>query len=125
MLGRILPDGRSVALTGLDEGRIQAQDASGSVRTLPQLSTGTQHSLVLAAKLALALKHREGPGILVLDEPFLAMDGERETKALELLREFHLRHNWQIILLTKEIHLRDKMLALFDGPRVLHLARSA
>lgn len=121
MLARILPGDRAVALAGLDEGRILAGDAAGASRALPNLSTGTQHALVLAAKLALARKHREGRGLLVLDEPFSAMDEDRESRALGMLREFHLRHGWQIILLTKEPRLRDKMAALFEDIRLIEL----
>jgi hypothetical protein len=121
MLARILPGERAVAMAGLDEGRILAGDAAGASRALPNLSTGTQHALALAAKLALARKHREGRGLLVLDEPFTAMDEVRESRALEMLREFHSRHGWQIILLTKEVRLRDKVSALFDDARVIEL----
>ncbi|MDB5104626.1 MAG: hypothetical protein JWP91_2315, partial [Fibrobacteres bacterium] len=124
MLGNILPKGRAVTLSGLEDRHIQVEDAAGGSRSLDQLSTGTRHAMVLAAKLAMALKHRQGPGILVLDEPFLAMDDERETRALELLRDFHDRNGWQIILLTKEIHLRDKVLGLFTDARVLELSRA-
>jgi ABC-type glutathione transport system ATPase component len=128
MLARILPGERAVALAGLDEARIHAGDAAGAHRALPNLSTGTQHALVLAAKLALARKHREGPGLFVLDEPFLAMDEARETRALEMLRDFHTRHGWQIILLTKEVRLKEKMRALFsEGAevRIIELAATA
>jgi ABC-type glutathione transport system ATPase component len=121
MLARILPGDRAVALAGLDEGRILAGDAAGASRALPNLSTGTQHALALAAKLALARKHREGRGLLVLDEPFSAMDEARESRALEMLREFHLRHGWQIILLTKEVRLKEKMSALFADVRLIEL----
>lgn len=125
MLARILPGERAVALAGLDEARIHAGDAAGAPRTLLNLSTGTQHALVLAAKLALARKHREGPGLFVLDEPFLAMDEMRETRALEMLRDFHMRHGWQIILLTKEIRLKDKMRSLFAEARIIELAAAS
>ena len=121
MLALILPAGRAVSLSGLDDKQIQVEDAGGGKRSLDQLSTGTKHAMVLAAKLAMALKHRQGPGILVLDEPFLAMDGERETKALELLRDFHERHGWQIILLTKEAALKAKAEGIFTVPRILDL----
>ncbi len=124
MLARILPGDRAVALAGLDEDRIRAGDAAGASRALPNLSTGTQHALVLAAKLAMARKHREGPGLFVLDEPFLAMDEARETRALEMLREFQTRHGWQIILLTKETRLRDKMASLFADARIIELRAS-
>jgi ABC-type Mn2+/Zn2+ transport system ATPase subunit len=107
---------------GLEDRLIQVKDAGGGTRSLDNLSTGTRHAMVLAAKLAMALKHRQGPGILVLDEPFLAMDDERETRALELLRDFHTQHGWQIILMTKEIGLKDKVLKLFTAPRLVDLS---
>lgn len=122
MLGNILPAGRAVSLLGLEDRLIQVKDAGGGTRSLDNLSTGTKHAMVLAAKLAMALKHRQGPGILVLDEPFLAMDDERETRALELLRDFHTRHGWQIILMTKETGLKDKVLKLFAAPRLVDLS---
>jgi DNA repair exonuclease SbcCD ATPase subunit len=122
MLGAILPKGRSVSLLGLEDRQIQVQDALGGIRSLDHLSTGTRHAMVLAAKLALARKHRKGPGILVLDEPFLAMDGERVRRALELLRDFHARNGWQIILLTKEPGLVEMVRTLFPVPRVLDLS---
>ena len=122
MLGSILPKGRSVSLSGLEDRQIQVQDREGGLRSLDHLSTGTRHAMVLAAKLALARKHRKGPGILVLDEPFLAMDEERVGRALELLRDFHSRNGWQIILLTKEAQLLEKTKALFPDARVLDLS---
>lgn len=125
MLGSILPKGRSVSLLGLEDRQIQVQDAAGGVRSLDHLSTGTRHAMVLAAKLALARKHRKGPGILVLDEPFSAMDEERVVRALELLRDFHARNGWQIILLTKDTHLVEKVRALFTDPRILDLSLPA
>lgn len=108
-------------MLGLEGRRIQVGDAGGGHRSLDHLSTGTKDAVVLAAKLALALQHREGPGILVLDDPFLAMDDERETRALRLLGDFHFRHGWQIILLTKESHLLEKAAALVPGAGILDL----
>lgn len=121
MLAQILPGDRSVSMLGLEGRRIQVGDAGGGHRSLDHLSTGTKDAVVLAAKLALALQHREGPGILVLDDPFLAMDDERETRALRLLGDFHFRHGWQIILLTKESHLLEKAAALVPGAGILDL----
>lgn len=123
MLRHILPDGRAVALLGLDQKQIQVDDAAGGRRALDNLSSGTQDAVVLAAKLALALKTRgEGKGLLVLDDPFLAMDRQREERALRMLQDFHLRHGWQIILLTKDAHLRDGMVRLFPDCRAIELA---
>ncbi len=125
MLANILPAGRTVSLQGLEDRQIQVMDAGGGMRSLDQLSTGTRHAMVLAAKLAMARKHRPGPGLLVLDDPFLAMDDERETKAMEMLREFHVRHGWQIVLLTKSPPLAVKAEGIFPGLRRIDLAAFA
>lgn len=121
MLAHILPGDRQVALSGLDQKQILVADAAGGRRPLECLSTGTRDAVVLAAKLALALKTREGPGLLVLDDPFLAMDRQREERALLMLQEFHLRHGWQIILLTKDSLLRDAMGRIFPDLRQISL----
>ncbi|PIY91643.1 hypothetical protein COY71_02080 [Candidatus Micrarchaeota archaeon CG_4_10_14_0_8_um_filter_60_7] len=42
------------------------------------------------------------PALLVLDEPFYTLDGERERLALKLLANFHRSTGWQIIFLTKD-----------------------
>lgn len=122
MLGLILPGERGLTLQGLDSKQIKVEDAGGEDRSLEGLSSGTRDTVVLAAKLALALKHREGPGVLVLDDPFLAMDREREEKALNLLQDFHSRHGWQIIILSKEFHLKDLMKRIFSQVRIIELA---
>jgi DNA repair exonuclease SbcCD ATPase subunit len=122
MLAGILPAGRAVALSGFEDRQIQVTDAGGGLRSLDLLSTGTKHALVLAAKLAMALKQRQGPGVLVLDEPFAAMDEERESRALELLRQFHAGHGWQILLLTKDAALVERARRIFTDPKVLDLA---
>ena len=121
MLARILPGSRTVSLTGLDRKHIHVDDAGGRPRPLESLSTGTRDAVVLAARLALALKTRGDGGVLVLDDPFPAMDREREERALGMLRDFHLRHGWQILLLTKDVHLRDGMSRLFPDLKVLDL----
>lgn len=121
MLSHILPGDRTVAMLGLDQKQILVQDAAGEARALDNLSSGTQDAVVLAAKLALALKTRPDPGVLVLDDPFQAMDRFREERALAMLQDFHLRHGWQIILLTKDAHLRDGMARIFRGLKVLEL----
>lgn len=121
MLDPILPGGRAVTLLGLDQKQITVQDAAGGTRALENLSSGTRDAVVLAAKLALAVKTREGAGLLVLDDPFHAMDRDREEKALRMIQDFHLRHGWQIILLTKDAHLRDGMLRRFPDCRTVEL----
>lgn len=108
-------------MLGLDQKQIMVEDASGGERALENLSSGTRDAVVLAAKLALALKTRDKAGILVLDDPFLAMDREREERALRMLQDFHMRHGWQIILLTKDPLLRDGMGRKFPDLHTINL----
>ncbi len=83
-------------------------DAGGEPRPLEQLSSGTRDIFMLAARLSLAKRSRTGadgkvsPALLVLDEPFYALDAGRIATALELLSEFQKETGWQILLLTKD-----------------------
>ncbi len=123
MLKNILPNGneRGLALPGLSVAQIEVQDALGKSRPLEHLSTGTRDAVVLAAKLALALKSRQSPGVLVLDEPFLAMDAARESRALQWVLDFQSRHQWQVILLSKQVQLKDAAMQLFPKAVLVNL----
>ncbi len=121
MLEIILSDDRNISLSSLEKASFQVHDAGGQARSLENLSTGTRDAVVLSARLALALKSRNGAGILVLDEPFLAMDETRESSALELLRVFQSQHGWQILFLTKGQRLCQKIKALFEGALIVNL----
>ena len=50
-----------------------------------------------------------GPRILVLDEPFSALDETREQKMVRLLNNFRKENDWQLILFTKEKRLAHSM----------------
>ncbi|PJA13530.1 MAG: hypothetical protein COX65_06965 [Elusimicrobia bacterium CG_4_10_14_0_2_um_filter_56_8] len=82
-------------------------DAGGITRPVKSLSTGMRDLFMLAARLTIARRARLGPeglapALLVLDEPFYTLDGERERLALKLLANFHRSTGWQIIFLTKD-----------------------
>lgn len=64
-----------------------------------KLSEGTKETVSLAFRLAV-LDHLfpEGKGIIVFDDPFTDMDGERTVQACKLLKECATRH--QVIFLT-------------------------
>jgi DNA sulfur modification protein DndD len=105
LFSELAPDSREVVLQGLETRGIRAGDAGGRSRPLPHLSMGTRDAFCLAARLALARKANPGSGILVLDEPFLALDSRRCERALTLLRRFQSGHGWQIVLLSKDERL--------------------
>ncbi len=112
----LVPTSREVELQGLDTRSIRAADAGGGSRLLPHLSRGTQDAFLLAARLALARKSSSRPGVLILDEPFFALDTERSERALGLLKGFQADHGWQIVMLSKDQQLYALAQTLFpDG----------
>ncbi len=107
--GGIIPGGREIAMSGFSKDAIRMADARGEPRPLEELSTGTRDVFCLAARLALAVRSRgeEGPGIIVLDEPFHSLDAGRVEGALALLEGFHREQGWQILIFTKDDAVAD------------------
>ena len=109
-----------VRLDGLDLGSASARDASGSEQSYANLSQGTRDAVALAARLALATKTGRTTGILVLDEPFLALDHQRVEGALRVLRSFRERQGWQMVILTKDPQLAVSARAVFGESARIH-----
>lgn len=74
------------------------------------LSEGTKETVSLAFRLAV-LDHLfpEGGGIIVLDDPFTDMDGDRVAQSCKLIQECAKRH--QVIFLT----CHEEYTEIFDG----------
>jgi len=107
----------SAEFTDFDSASASMTDAGGEKRPIDQLSAGTRDLFMLAARVALARRARkdgEGPALLVLDEPFYALDPERTRAALRLLANFHRDSGWQVIILTKDPAIQNEA-ALIDG----------
>jgi len=95
---------------------VTLKDAGGAMRALDKLSSGTRDCFMLAARLTLAATARGGePGLMLLDDPFSALDGQRRAAALSLLRHFQLETGWQIIIFTKD---KTLMAAVEKDPKV-------
>ncbi len=110
MVKTMLPD-RTVEFRTFDIEGAAMKDARGELLPLGSLSAGTRDLFMFAARLALALKTRLGPGglapaLLVLDEPFYTLDHSRAAAALKLLGAFQKETGWQIILFTKDPAIR-------------------
>ncbi|MCL1818139.1 MAG: AAA family ATPase, partial [Spirochaetaceae bacterium] len=71
--------GRAVSMKSYSAGGASITDAQGFGRDASLLSAGTRDAFLLAARLVLARKSmdRNLPAIIVLDEPFLALDRQR------------------------------------------------
>lgn len=122
-LGSITGDRRELSLTKLALEGARLADAGGTARGPQQLSQGTRDAFMLAARLALALKARDGNGILVFDEPFESLDDERTEGALRLLHHLQREHGTQLVFFTKDEHLLESCAAVFEDVRVHRLSR--
>ncbi|GEM_PF-920514 len=115
----------SAEFTDFDSASASMTDAGGARRPIDQLSAGTRDLFMLAARVALARRARkdgDGPALLVLDEPFYALDPERTRAALRLLANFHRDSGWQVMILTKDPAIKNEA-ALIDGlhPKTIDL----
>jgi energy-coupling factor transporter ATP-binding protein EcfA2 len=97
----------------LDLNESPVPDAGGSQRAAKYLSLGTRDIFVLACRLALAERMAEGEGILVFDEPFKNLDGERVNRALGMIGRFREKNPWQVVFLTKDPAIPERLSSLF------------
>ncbi len=102
MLARVLP-ASDLQIGSLALESVTLKDAGGAMRALDQLSSGTRDCFMLAARLTLAAAARAAaPGLLLLDDPFSALDEGRRAAALDLLKYFRQETGWQLIIFTKD-----------------------
>jgi DNA repair exonuclease SbcCD ATPase subunit len=102
-------------------------DAYGSARPAGQLSQGTRDAYSLAARLALAeraqlARSEGGPGLLIMDEPFQAMDITRMRRALRLIARFQERTGWQLVVMTADDRVALGVCTQFADAQVHRLA---
>jgi DNA repair exonuclease SbcCD ATPase subunit len=92
-------------------------DGDGGARPEEFLSAGTRDAFLLAARLTLARKSvaAGGRALVVLDEPFIALDRARTARALDVLKEFHETAGWQIVIFTKDEVLEKQAEKVFGG----------
>ena len=123
----ITNEDRAVQMENYSEKDIEVFDAGGEKRYVQMLSTGTKDAFLLAARLTLAHKSMDpsSSAILVLDEPFLALDRERSYNALAMLKTFRENSSSQIVLLTKDSELKDQAKTVFGEELCIHDLKSS
>ena len=114
-----------VGLSQFDVKSAEVVDAEGTARPLDNLSQGTRDIFLFCSRLVLASKARTGAAVLVLDDPFQAIDEARSTAALKLLRHFQEKQGWQLVLFSRDEALEAKISAIFEDVRTYHLERGA
>ena len=97
-------------------------DAYGIARPSDQLSQGTRDAYSLAARLALAERAQRGAELLIMDEPFHAMDIMRMRRALRLITRFQERTGWQLVIMTADERVALAVSTQFPDAQVHRLA---
>jgi DNA sulfur modification protein DndD len=121
-LGALLGAARDVVIAEIeDPSTFRAMDAGGAMRAIDLLSRGTRDALLFAVRLALAERLSGPVPILLLDEPFGALDPDRIGRLLSLLQDFRERLKFQLVFFTKEPALRDAVCGAFPGAVVHEL----
>jgi DNA sulfur modification protein DndD len=105
----------------MDGNTVTATDELGAVRDLVNLSAGTRDAFILAARLILAVKSRDGGKVpVIFDESFTALDRKRTERALKILEEFRKKTGWQIVIFTKDPELEKQAQAVFGSDLAVH-----
>ncbi|MBA7583464.1 hypothetical protein ES708_25408 [subsurface metagenome] len=112
LLKEILPDRNEVEMLKFNESAVMVVDGGGGKRSLEHLSAGTKDSFLLAGRC-----WGRG-GILLIDEPFQALDRVRMERALRLIKKFIEQNGWQVIMFSKEEELMNQAKRLFPGIKV-------
>jgi DNA repair exonuclease SbcCD ATPase subunit len=126
MFSSFIDNKRKTHFTKFDANEVKITDAAGELRTGDNLSSGTKDCFFLAARLVLASKSLEKgkQALIVLDEPFIALDTERTKKALAILYKFHQDTRWQIIIFTKDERSLAEATTVFGSELKIHHLRS-
>jgi cobalt/nickel transport system ATP-binding protein len=86
------------------------------------LSAGERRKVALAGAVALSAGRDFGPQLLVLDEPFAALDPRSRTGLLALIEELRLDHGTAVLLSTHFVHtvpeFADTVYVLAPGGRI-------
>lgn len=89
-------------------------DKNGELREIENLSTGTRDLFLLSFRLLLAKKFNI-TRFLIFDEPFLTLDHERINIMLQIVKKFYNNHDWQLIFLTKDDFLKERIIETFGN----------
>lgn len=104
---------RKVEIEKLHHDNFKLEDATGNMLDVDLLSNGTRDIFLFILKLAFIRKNNRNLKLLLLDEPFLALDRERQIKCLNYLKVFKEKTGFQIIFLTKEQGLKEDIEHVF------------
>ncbi len=109
--GRVTGSTRAIRLEGIRFSEAVAVDAAGVERPVGSLSQSTRAALYLGIRLELAERVFAGRIPLLLDEPFVHMDEDRAAQTAEMLVEWVMEGDRQLIVFSA----RPETARLFNG----------
>ncbi|WP_311478111.1 ABC transporter ATP-binding protein [uncultured Gulosibacter sp.] len=102
--------------------RVSEQEIRSLMQTLgldPDLRQKMRHySLGMKQKIAIAQAFMENPQVLLLDEPFNALDADAVTTVMEMIRDFHANGGTVVFTSHDSEHIRSlsqRMLTIRNG----------
>lgn len=102
-----LTNGNYTSLHVTDTGYFQAVAADGSYAPIVELSQATKEQAYIALRLALADSMRDiAPFPIILDDPFVHFDAERQSSMIAVLKEMQEKH--QFIYFTCHEEMKGK-----------------
>lgn len=120
---RLLPWQRVLSNVGIARGANWRETALAALRDVGLADRAKDWPSVLSGgqrqRVALARALVNHPGILLLDEPFGALDALTRTEMHQLITQIWQQHRFTAILITHDVHeaitLADRVLVLRDG----------
>lgn len=106
--GEVFLPFQEIHVEGFSSESMFLPDVGGETRSLVFLSRGTQDIFYLALRLFLGKQMWDDnhvPGFFIFDEPFASLDKERMGIALQMLKRFQEKYQWQYIFFTKDEQL--------------------
>jgi sulfonate transport system ATP-binding protein len=124
---RLLPWQRVISNVGIARGRGWREAASAALQDVGLADRAQDWPAVLSGgqrqRVALARALVNHPGILLLDEPFGALDALTRIEMHQLITQIWQTHRFTAVLITHDVHeaisLADRVLVLRDGGIVL------
>ncbi len=121
IFNKMLSSNRDFEMKDFDTKNMQVLDKNNNMINIASASTATRAAFLLSLKLTLITKMGTKDKVILLDEPFITFDHQRELDTLSFLKDFTSEHNIPIVFFTKDASTKDNIAKMFDDVLINHL----
>ncbi len=114
IFNKMISSNRSFNMKDFDTKTMEVLDKNDNMVNIASASTATRAAFLLSLKLTLITKMGVDNKVILLDEPFITFDTQRELDTLAFLKEFASEHNIPIVFFTKDQSTKDNIVNTFD-----------